>query len=529
MIRRPWYRSPLLIFLAFFLLQWLLLFSLREPSWDAVGYYAYVRSAVFDRDLNFENDYQLSYPTSGEQFASKELDQILTATGRVENVFAIGAALLWLPWLSLLHVAAPFLLSAVSGFTGYEQFFVGNLAALSAILGFLAILLSFQTAEKVTNRRLALVSALTLMFTTPLIFYQFRDPLYSHTSSAFAVSLCVFFWMSNYDRVGTIWRALTLGALIGLAGLVRWQNLTYLSLPAISAILLWLKQPDKRDPKGGAKALFYLLLTVAAALVVFSPQLATWKVLYGSFITIPQGDAFLSWRPIFLAPFLFSPFRGVLFWMPIFFLAFIGLIVLSKHNTQAGLPLLIMLLLALYVNGGTHDWFAGAGFGPRRLTSEFIIFVIGYAVLLKSLPQRIRSWVAIIVGIGLAFHQWVLLRFALPEGIGGKVLSMSPTYTWQDDPLPQFISDLSALAVRAVQSPADSLVNPGSPLDLLLNQHVWPVQHAGVLVASASFILIIIAGWLLLKNHWQPKAHGLALIIIVVVLGLINFWILTGA
>lgn len=530
MIQKSWIRSSLLILLALFLLQWLLLFSLREPSWDAVSYYAYARSAIFDGDLHFANDYQLSYPTAGDQFVSKELDQKLTSTGLVENLFAIGAPLLWLPWLAVLRLAAPFLLSAEGSFSGYERFFVGNLAAFSAILGFLAILISYHVARLVTNRKLALAAAVTLMFTTPLIFYQFRDPLYSHAASAFTVALCVLVWIRQTERLGSSWQALGLGALIGLAGLVRWQNLTYLLLPLLSTLFIWLKNPAKKDVREWGRALFYLFLTGTAALCVFSLQLAVWRVLYGSFITIPQGDSFLSSGPIYLVPFLFSPFRGVLFWMPVFFLALTGLIALSKSNTRVGVPLLVMLLLALLINGSLRDWFAGAGFGPRRLTSEFVILLVGYAAFLRLLPHRVRTWAAVILGLALAFQQWVLLRFALPERIGGRVLSMLPTFGWQDDPLPQFVSEFSALALRALQRPLDFFVHPNSPLDLLLYEQIWPLQHLGVLLATATFVLVITGGLILLKKQWKPGVFAvLAFVLIVLVLGLADWWILTAA
>lgn len=530
MIRRPLYRSPLLILLAIFLLQWAFLLSIKEPTWDAVSYYVYARSAVFDGDLQFENDYQLSYPTAGEHFASKELDQEKTGTGRVASLFAVGTAVLWLPWLSTLRLAAPFLFPSGTGFTGYERFFVGNLATLSAIFGFLAVLLSYRVAQGATNRRLALVSAATVMFSTPLLFYQFREPMYSHSASALAVSLCVFVWWKQHDTIGTAWQAVALGALIGLAGLVRWQNLAYLLLPFSSAFMIWLQRPERRSRQAWGPALLYLLLVGVSAAAVFSMQMAIWNVLYGSFLTIPQGNSFIGWRPLYLIPFLFSSFRGVLPWMPLFFLALIGLLALCKRKPQAGFPLLLMLLLAVYVNGSTRDWFAGAGFGPRRLTSEFVILVVGYAAFLHLLPHRIRAWAAVLIGVGVALHQWVLLRFALPERLGGRVMSMWPTFEWEDVPLLQFVSDFAALALRAGQRPFDFLIFPGSPLDQILRQRSWPIQHLSTLFATALFTLLIAGGVVLWSKKMSNKNHQISLLILtLVVIASINIWILSGS
>ena len=504
--------------------------SIREPTWDAVSYYVYARSAVFDGDLQFDNDYQLSYPTAGEHFASKELDQVETTTGRVANLFAIGASLLWLPWLLLLRLAAPFIFDSGIGLSGYERFFVSNLATLSALFGFLAILLSYRVAQGVLNRRLALAAAVTLMFVTPLLYYQFREPMYSHTASALAVSLSVFVWWRGHDQPGTAWQALGLGALIGLAGLVRWQNLAYLLLPFVSTLFLWLRTSDWRKRQVWQPHLLYLLLTGVAALAVFSLQMAVWKVLYGSFITIPQGNSFIDWRATFLIPLLFSTFRGLLPWMPVFFLAIAGLLALSKRNPQLGLPLLLMLLLAVYINGSTPDWFAGGAFGPRRLTSELVLLVVGYAAFLQMLPKRIRSWAAVLLGIGLAFHQWILLRYGLAEKLGGRVMSMAPTFYWEEVPPARFVSDLFALVLRAWQRPLDFLILSNSPLDIILRKQAWPVQHLGTLLATALFVMVVAGGLIVWRNRAKTKSYPVpVLVFTVVVLGLAVLWILMGS
>ncbi len=530
MILRPWYRSPLLILLAVFLLQWLLLFSIREPTWDAVSYYVYARSVVFDGDLQFENDYQLSYPTAGEHFASKALDQVNTAAGRVANLFAIGTALFWLPWLMLLRMLSPLLLADATSLTGYERFFVSNLATLSAFFGLLALLLAYKVAENLTNRWLALASAATLTLATPLLYYQFREPMYSHATSALVVSLCVFVWWKQNEAIGSVWQAMGLGLLIGMAGLVRWQNLAYVLLPLVSTFMLWWKHPARRSRRVWGRALSYMVLVGLATVAVLSLQMAVWQVLYGSFLTIPQGDAFIDWRAPFLLPFLFSSFRGVLPWMPVFFLVLVGLLALSKQHPQAGLPLLFMLLVAVYINGSTRDWFAGGGYGPRRLTSEFIILVVGYAAFLKLIPQRIRGWGSVLLGIGLALHQWILLRFALPEGLGGRVMSMAPTFYWEDVSLTQFFTDFSSLALRAGQRPFDYLIFPGSPLDIILRTEEWPIQHLSTLLATGMFLLPILAGMIVCKYRLRIKLPGsLVLTVMLILIGLADLWVLLSS
>ena len=525
--------TPLLILAAVFLLQWLLLFSLKSPTWDAVSYYAYARSAVFDNDLDFANDYRLSYPTAGAHFTSKAYDQITTSTGRVENVFAIGAGLLWLPWLALLRLAALLNLApgvSAQAMTGYELFFTANISMLSAVFGLIAFFISYLMAEKATGRWIALAATVTFMLATPMLYYQFREPMYSHTASAMMVALCVLlWWRQRQEERFSPWQGLALGALIGLAGMTRWQNLAYLALPVISTFYWWVGLPTEQRQESWRGALLYLFLAGLGMLGVFALQMSVWRMLYGSFITIPQGGSFMDWRAPFLSPFLFSSFRGLLPWMPIFFLSFIGLLALTRKKPHLAWPLLGMLLVTIYINGSTRDWFAGGGYGPRRLTSELALLTVGYAGFVQLLPSRIRGWIALFLAVTLGVHQWLLLRFGLIERIGGKVVSMAPTFEWQDEPLGVFLSSMGSVIPGALQQPLDTLVFPGSPLDLVLRQQSWPWAHLGALLASALLMAGLI-GVGALARRWRSNsaAYILAGIVLLLLAGA-EIWILNWA
>ncbi len=527
--------TPLLIILAVFLLQWLLLFSLKGPTWDAVGYYIFARSAVFDGDLHFGNDFLLSYPTAGEHFASKGFDQITTTTGRVENIFAVGAPILWMPWMALLRLAATLgLLPGVDSqlTTGYEPFFAGNVALLSALIGLLAFLISYHLAEVVIGRWTALAATVTIMFTTPLLYYQYREPLYSHTASALAIALCVFVWWRQVqeERFDAL-QGLGLGALIGFAGLVRYQNLAYMALPAMSAVYWWISLPAEPRKSSWRGTALYLLSVGAGAIMVFAIQMSVWRVLFGTFFTIPfvEGTDLVDWRALFLDEILFSSFRGILPWMPVFFLSVVGLVALGRRKPQFAWPLLFMLLLAVYINGSTRDWFGGGGYGPRRLTSELIILVAGYAAFLKLIPNRIRGWFALLLGAILAMHQWLLLRYGLAESLGGRIISFVPDFTWEDEPLPLFFGKLARFVPESLQNPLEFFVFSGSPLDQIMRQQTWPGIHLSVLLQSSLF-LVLVFGLLAAIRSTSDRKIVYAITSIVVLLVIVaQVWILNWA
>src|SRR5260221_5875124 len=62
---------------------------------DGIRYYAITRSLVFDRDLDFADDYRLLGAVSQP-----------TATGRPANAQGMGSSILWLPFFLVAHVAA---------------------------------------------------------------------------------------------------------------------------------------------------------------------------------------------------------------------------------------------------------------------------------------------------------------------------------------------------------------------------------------------------------------------------------------
>ena len=494
MIRSKLFQKPVFILTLACLLQWALLFAITTPAWDATFYYAYARSVVFDGDLRIDNDLRLSYPTTAPDFAAKELDQDTLETGRVASPFAIGSSLIWLPWLAVLRLMAGFgqalgLLPEI--LSGYEWYFTAALATLSMLLGWLAHWIGYRIARVESGRFSALAAAITILFASPLIYYQYREPLYSHATSAFATGLLLMVWWRSHRQLPGNKQAVLLGALIGLAALVRWQHLVYLALPAVSTVWWWLSLDKEKRGQQLFPAARYLFVIGLAALALFSLQLIQWRVFYGTWLTVPQGSAYVDWRAPFWQPVLFSTFRGILPWMPIIPLAVIGLIATVRRKPALVIPLLLVLLLETYVNSSTRDWFGGAGFGPRRYTSELVILILGYAGLLQVIPDRFRRIFAVIAGGILALHQWILLRYGLLERIGGRNLSMYPTYEWVDGSYGAFIRDVTAHLNDLVQTPLDFFAHPGSPIRLL-SIGVWPTHH---LVALAGTLLFLLFAW----------------------------------
>lgn len=530
-LRRSGWLQPVLLLLLLFLLQWLALFIYEGPTWDAAFYYAQTRSLVFDQDLALENDLQLSYPTASPDFAARALHDEQTIMGRVATPYAIGSPLLWTPLMAL---ARPLLQAASSTtLTGYEWPLRAVLAAFSALTAFFAFVVAYRLACREAGRRSALLATATLMFATPLLYYQFREPLYSHSASALASTLAVYAWWHSYRHVPSGFQALLVGGLIGAAALVRWQNLMYLALPVVSTGWAWLDLPPEQRRRQLLPAGRSLLLVGGAAITVFSMQLVIWQLFYGSWLTVPQGGAYVDWSAPFWRQVLFSPFRGLLPWLPVFFLALLGLLLLGRRKPRLVLPLLLLLLLETYVNASTRDWFGGGGFGPRRYTSELALLVLGYAALLETLAPKIRTAVGVALGILLGVHQWLLLRFGLAERWGGRVLSMYPDYRWEESAPAEFAGQLLGRLDDVLRHPLDFLALPGSPLSTLIRDGQWPIQSLLALLGAAVFVMLTLGlTWLVgqrLAARRQSSLRWLLLLGAVLLIVGFDLWVLLAA
>src|SRR6187399_1487906 len=75
---------------------------LRKPNGrvvfgDATHTFVQLRSIVFDRDLDFQNEYMRIYGLDAEVPGTEWIFRDRTRTGHVRNYMPIGPALLWAP------------------------------------------------------------------------------------------------------------------------------------------------------------------------------------------------------------------------------------------------------------------------------------------------------------------------------------------------------------------------------------------------------------------------------------------------
>jgi hypothetical protein len=358
-------------------------------SSDGYDHFVYLRSLWIDHDLDLANDYAVVSPRG------RSVDPP-TPIGRTGNVHPVGPAIAWAP----LYLLAD-LLCRLTGHVpdGQNELYRNGVALAGLLYGWLGLLVLYRTCEPRAGRGPALLATLGIATGTFLFFYLVFAPTMAHAPGFGAVALVLALWLRG-PQGG--WRgAALLGAAIGWASLMRWSNGILLVLPAVE--LGW------RALRGRWRiALVEGAVVLVAAALIFSPQMIVWKLLYGSFLTIPQGGAFLGRAPAF-GGVLFSAWHGLFSWSPLLYLGALGLVPFVLGDPLRGLASLLFLFLLLRVNAATADWWGGAAFGARRFDSALPFLGLGLALALQWLLSVSRrhplGLPAVLVG---AFVAWNL-------------------------------------------------------------------------------------------------------------------------
>jgi hypothetical protein len=384
------FERGLLVLIALYLLTLpLVTHDLRAA--DEIEYFAYLRSAAFDRDLDFLNEYSYFYnrfpakyscvPPPGQtdckSFKSTFIDTV-TATGKRPNFGPIGTAVLWSPFYLGGHLVAVVMraLGSDVALDGYSKPYIRAITLGSAIYALLGLLLAYRLCRTLVSERAAFWGTLAIWLGTPVIFYSHLAPGYSHAASLFAVSLFLFLWMRWRDTL-TIPRAIAIGVVGGLIAMIREQDALFLMVPALYAGLGLIPLLRRADWRGILRSIVTVGTLGLAAIVTFIPQLLTYQVLNGE----PRPNTDVSDKMNLVPPHfwdvMLDPAHALPYWSPIVVLAVVGLALLTWRDPRLGLALLVGFVVTWYINGAINTWTTAGSFGARRFLNCTPIFVVG--------------------------------------------------------------------------------------------------------------------------------------------------------
>jgi hypothetical protein len=361
---------------------------------DTLGYFAWLRSAVWDHDLDFANEY-----------ATWELpEQPRTATGHRYNQYTVAPAIVWSPFLLLGHLYV--LVDRQIGPERYESDGYSPPYLRAAALGTVtvAVAAAWLLGTALARRVGAPVAALAVaaaVATSPVLYYVFSQPLMSH-GLTFAFAAALLWAVDRVQAEPGPGRWVAVGALTGALVAIRLQAGLLALIPAVVATLQLRKR--RADPRWIAGA-------AAAAFLMLVPQLVGWKILYGRFFQIPSGPGLREWGPgrgwfdpssPRLVDVLFAADHGLFTWTPALLLAALGLLLALRRWPALAAAGLFVLVATAWLNGSLADWWGSDAFGGRRFDVVVPFFAVGYAALLEECRRApLLAPAAVLAGLAL--------------------------------------------------------------------------------------------------------------------------------
>ncbi len=379
----------------------LLLFFLTLPlvnPWvrgDGVGYYAYLRSLLIEHRLDFSNDWR----AANESFAmgrvrpNGSIDPLqYTPTGHLNNHYAVGAAILWAPFIVPVHGVMLTLqkLGIHANANGYSRPYRVTMAIATALYGFLGLLISFRLAGLYCDDYWAFLATVGIWFASSLPVYMYFNPSWSHAHSVFAVAVFLWYWQrTRRERSLAQWAIL--GLISGLVLDVYYANLALLLIPAVESMKgYWQGWRSPGHGEHGLQRLFtgnlvYCLTTVIA----FLPTLVTRQILYGDPLELGYPGQW-GGKPAPLQV-LFSSDHGFLTWTPILVPALVGLYLLRQQDGELAAYGTVVFLAFFALISSYACWDGISSFGNRFFISLTPLYVLGLAVFFREFAGWLKN------------------------------------------------------------------------------------------------------------------------------------------
>ncbi|MGH9868535.1 MAG: hypothetical protein ACREAA_10280 [Candidatus Polarisedimenticolia bacterium] len=361
---------------------------------DALWYYSYLRSALFDADLDTYEEFVLRNPNG------------MYLPPPSTPVFHLGSSLLVTPLaIAVKPVAAALARHGVlPGGDGYGPLETGAYTFGSMMLAVAGIALTYRLARRFAGDSPAAIAAIAMTYATPLAWFAFIWPAYPHAATIFLGACFLLVWLHGEGEHGP-GRLLLLGILAGALALVHPQDVVYLALPALDLLTAPGPSRWRSALKGGA-------LLGGGTLLGVAPQIAAWIGTSGHplpHVYADIGDPFIWSRPAFLQV-LFSDYNGLFTWTPLCAVGAAGLFLLRREHPRLFRGALSLLVLEWWAIASYGYWWGGASFGARYFLSVWPVLALGFAMALAAAARRLGT-----LGIALAstpFVYWNLLLMA---------------------------------------------------------------------------------------------------------------------
>lgn len=389
---------------------------------DGVAYFIYARSLVVDGDLNVTNEYQhldARLPDDAKVLGSLRRWATQRADGQVRMPWPAGTGVALAPAYAL-GLAAEVVTARFQGrppdtYGPIPQAFFALGSVMFAVAG-LAGLISL--CRLVTDAKQARVAAGAAVLCGPMLFYGLFNPSMAHAVSFALVVALTYFWLRAWLRGTRYLDMVAVGAMLGLAAVVRYQNALFAILPVCLVLFDWRRMGFRRAAVNATVGMIASAVPITLLLVGHLELRST-----GSGTVVAASYPVDLTSPFFIDV-LFSCRHGAFYWAPLLGVAALWLLFASVRRTGWAMVLFMAVVLQTYLIGGlglatsgevaqsrnwlTH-WSGAPSFGMRYLAECAPMFALGLAVLLRDTQRHIRLGAVIAIVTALALWNGLLV------------------------------------------------------------------------------------------------------------------------
>lgn len=346
---------------------------------DGKAYYAWARSVVIDRDVDFDNDYRALYPPD----PLPDEARVLTPIGHVPNKYPVGLALIEAPGVLLGHLIARVVPSVEADGVSwpYQVAIGGGLLALYLC----GIGLLFRAMVRLGAAPMWAASFCGMVLAgTNAIHYIAKEPAMAHGAGVAIFSIALYLasgWPDEWSSVSKAERG-AFGLLLGLLVLVRNSN------AAVLPFLLYAALRERGASLGAVP-----IIAVSGLVALLQPL--SLYLLWGDLrLNTYSGEGFTA-GPFGLWSTLFSARHGLFIYHPWYLiLVALNCLAVAKTSSITSVLALVSFVGLVFINGSWWCWWFGAGFGNRAFIESVGPLSVGAALFVSAWwHRRSAAWV----------------------------------------------------------------------------------------------------------------------------------------
>ncbi|MFK7789033.1 MAG: hypothetical protein AB8C95_05980 [Phycisphaeraceae bacterium] len=355
-------------------------------GWDAQLYYAHLRSAMLDYDLDCTNEIQSLTPGKQVFVVGKAWGGLpQTNDGSLVNIYTVGSSVVGVPGFVAGHVVALMTGHETDGYSRPYEFAVTLWYLLLVALGCGALC---SAMSPWVGDRPAWFAVLALFLGTNLVYYTGVLPLMNHGPS-FAL-MCFLIWLAmrlyqSPDRV-LLWRAVSV--VVFLLVLTRPTD-AVMMIVLLPAALRVIKTGWRPSVSNG-------LPVVLAVFAAAGVQLLVWRAVFGRWVTNgysewADGAGFDFANPM-MPEILISGQGGGWLYHPLFAIGTLGLLAACCFVRGRDRGVWIVLAAGVVFHIGLYSfwvsWDSGDSFGNRIFINSAPLVAFGLAYLIHLARRR---------------------------------------------------------------------------------------------------------------------------------------------